>query len=56
MKKEVERFSEYGANGRVDYAIYEDEDGNRWKERVGGASRNDLLGFEDDEQWEDNMF
>lgn len=54
--KVVDEHSEYDNRGnRDDYTVYEDENGDRYEERTGGASRNDILGFEDDEHFEDNM-
>ena len=38
------------------YEVYEDDEGNTYEEYVGGATRNEILGFEDDDHFEDNMF
>ncbi len=51
----VEEWTEYDFRGTHIFAIYEDEDGYRYKECIGYESSNDLLGFEDDDHFEDNM-
>lgn len=53
--KLVSERTEYDSRGAHHYSTYEDEDGNRYEEHDSTESRNDLLGFDDDEHFEDNM-
>ena len=51
-RDESERTSD---GGRIDYSVWRNEDGDEVRFQTGGESRNDMLGFEDDDHFEDNM-
>jgi hypothetical protein len=53
--REVDHYTETDSDGVHHYRTYEDENGDRYTRHEGTESRNELLGFEDDEHFEDNM-
>ncbi|WP_263811035.1 hypothetical protein [Salinibacter pepae] len=53
--REVDHRTETDGEGVHHYRTYEDENGDQYTQYEGTESRNELLGFEDDEHFEDNM-
>lgn len=51
----VDEEIEFDSDGAHKYRTYEDENGNRYTRYEGTESRNELLGFENDEQFRDNV-
>lgn len=48
--------SEYTADGsRIDYSVWRNDEGDEEWIEEGGESRNDIHGFDDAEDFEDNM-
>lgn len=48
--------TEYDAEGNaIDYDVYRNDEGDEVWLRDGVRSRNDILGFEDDDHFEDNL-
>lgn len=51
----VDEETKYDSDGAHRYRTYEDEDGNRYTRYEGVERGHEILGFENREQFEDNM-